>query len=158
MKRPVQDLHIRSFLPRDNVAARALITSGLRERFPEYQDEFNTDLFDIAAHHHAFLVGELERQIVATGGLKLEDASTVAVSRMSVAGQARGQGIGRLMLEALLTLARDEGFTRAVLLTGADWITATSLYERAGFRRIGMKLHEESGFCGLQFELQLSSA
>jgi GNAT superfamily N-acetyltransferase len=151
------NLHIRVFHPRDNAAARALIVAGLHERFPDYRDEFNADLLNIAAHHHVFLIGELEGQIVATGGLKLEDASTVAVARMSVARGARGQGFGKIMLNALLEIARDQGFTRAILLTGADWITATLLYESAGFKRVGMKSHAESGFHGLELELRLSS-
>jgi GNAT superfamily N-acetyltransferase len=149
-------LHIRAFHPRDNAAARALIVAGLRERFPDYRDELNADLLDIAAHHHAFLIGELCGQIVATGGLKLEDASTVTVARMSVAAEARGQGFAKMMLKALLDVARDGGFRRAILLTGTDWITATTLYEGAGFKRVGEKRHEESGFHGLEFELRLT--
>jgi hypothetical protein len=79
------NLHIRAFHPRDNAAARALIVTGLQERFPEYHDELNVDLLNIAAHHHALLIGELGGRIVAMGSLKLDDASTVAIARMSVA-------------------------------------------------------------------------
>jgi GNAT superfamily N-acetyltransferase len=52
---------------------------------------------------------------------------------MGVVAEARGQGIGGVLLDALLTLAREQGF-RALSLAVDRQNPARRLYERKGFR------------------------
>lgn len=141
----------------DAAAVRALIQAGLRERFDPYLEGYDPDLDDLWAHHLEFLVGELDGAIVATGGLKLEDARTVRVRRLSVAPAARGHGLGSVILGALLREARAQGFARAVLETGIDWHSAIALYERAGFERVASIYEAETGFHCLEFACDLTS-
>ena len=148
-------MKIRRLEVEDAAAARALILAGLIERFDPYLEGYDPDLNELGAHHIEFLVGVLDDQIVATGGLKLEDDRTVRVRRLSVAPAARGQGLGALMLGALLREAETRGFARAVLETGADWRSAIKLYERAGFTRINSSVEVDTGFHFLEFARDL---
>jgi GNAT superfamily N-acetyltransferase len=56
---------------------------------------------------------------------------------MGVVAEARGQGIGGVLLDALLTLAREQGF-RALSLAVDRQNPARRLYERKGFRDAGI--------------------
>ena len=149
-------MKIRRLEDRDAVAVRELVQAGLRERFDPYLEGYDPDLNDLWADHLEFLVGVLDQQVVATGGLKLIDARTVRVRRLSVAPSARGRGYGSVMLEALLREARAQGFARAVLETGADWHSAIALYERAGFERVASSVELETGFHCLEFAYDLT--
>ncbi len=149
-------MKIRRLEDRDAVAVRELVQAGLRERFDPYLEGYDPDLDDLWAHHLEFLVGVVNEQIVATGGLKLEDARTVRVRRLSVAPSARGRGLGSVMLRALLEEARERGFARAVLETGADWHSAIALYERAGFERVASSVEFDTGFHCLEFVYDLT--
>jgi GNAT superfamily N-acetyltransferase len=56
---------------------------------------------------------------------------------MGVVAEARGRGIGGVLLDALLTLAREQGF-RALSLAVDRQNPARRLYERKGFRDAGI--------------------
>ena len=71
---------------------------------------------------------------VAAGRFYERDATTAQIGRMAVVRAARGRGVGRLMLDALLAEARRRGYTRARLSAQTH---ATAFYERAGFTAFG---------------------
>ncbi len=56
---------------------------------------------------------------------------------IGVAAEARGKGVGRALLDALLATARAQGY-RAVSLSVDRQNPARRLYERAGFRDAGV--------------------
>jgi ribosomal protein S18 acetylase RimI-like enzyme len=64
-------------------------------------------------------------------------APDVPVIGIGVAMTARGQGIGSALLDALLTLAREQGY-RAVSLSVDRQNPAQRLYERKGFHDAGI--------------------
>jgi ribosomal protein S18 acetylase RimI-like enzyme len=55
---------------------------------------------------------------------------------LGVAAEARRRGIGRLLVEHVLFLARLRGTGRVVLNTGPDMVAAQRLYEGLGFARL----------------------
>jgi ribosomal protein S18 acetylase RimI-like enzyme len=57
------------------------------------------------------------------------------LAKLAVAPKARGQGLGRALVEACLGLARRRGIGRVVLVSSSRLGAALSLYERLGFRR-----------------------
>ena len=150
-------MKIRRLEVKDAATVRELVKAGLIERFDPYLEGYDADLDDLWAHHLEFLIGELDSAIVATGGLKLEDALTVRVTRLSVVPAARGQGFGAVMLDSLLKEAQGRDFQRAVLTTGEHWHSAIALYERAGFHRIGSGFDPETAFQYLEFACDLTS-
>lgn len=58
------------------------------------------------------------------------------LKRMFVHDAARGTGVGRALLDAVIALARDRGIRTLRLETGEPQADALRLYERAGFVRI----------------------
>lgn len=57
------------------------------------------------------------------------------IKSMHVLREARGRGLSRLMLQALIEHARDQGLKRLSLETGVQptFVSARALYARAGF-------------------------
>ncbi len=67
------------------------------------------------------------------GVLKPISAEVAEVKRMYVRPQARGRGVGRALIEALLVQARELGYT-SVRLDSAGFMTAAhALYRSVGF-------------------------
>jgi putative acetyltransferase len=81
----------------------------------------------------AFLIARIDDVAVGCGAVRFLDASTAEVKRMYVAPAARGNGVGRRLLEDLEAFARSRGAQRLVLETGPLQVEALALYERAGF-------------------------
>jgi GNAT superfamily N-acetyltransferase len=55
------------------------------------------------------------------------------IKRMWSAHEVRGLGVGKLLLDEVVRLAREAGRARLVLDSRADLVEARTLYERAGF-------------------------
>lgn len=65
------------------------------------------------------------------------DTTTARIYSIIVAPSARGQGIGRTLLEASEAAARTHGRTRMVLEVREDNDSARTLYHRAGYHNVG---------------------
>lgn len=81
-----------------------------------------------------------------------EAATTAQLRAVHVEQAARGQGIGGLLLDAVLAHARARGFTRMVLETKDVLTAAHALYRSRGFALVeeraqqayGQSLHEQT--------------
>jgi putative acetyltransferase len=73
--------------------------------------------------------------LLAVGALKRLDADHAEVKSMHTVAAARGQGIGRSMVEHLIAAAREAGYQRLSLETGsmAEFAPARALYASVGF-------------------------
>ena len=80
-----------------------------------------------------FLLGAVDGVDVACGGLRLRSKGIGEIKRMYVEPSARGQGLSRELLQALLTHARSVGLVEVWLETGTAQPEAMALYESAGF-------------------------
>lgn len=69
-------------------------------------------------------------------GMAALNIPTAELKRMFVAPEARGTGLGRRLLEAVESAARDRGILTLRLETGEPQVAAIALYERAGYVRI----------------------
>jgi putative acetyltransferase len=65
------------------------------------------------------------------------DPQTCEIKRLFVAPHARGHGIARLLVTALMTHARAGGFSRVVLDTSVNLGPARALYAAMGFAQRG---------------------
>ena len=100
-----------------------------------------------AGHVHALDVDRLKQpditffsvrqggRLVGVGALKEIDPAHGEVKSMHAAAEVRGQGVGRAMVEHLLSVARDRGYLRLSLETGTypAFDPARKLYEDVGF-------------------------
>jgi putative acetyltransferase len=100
---------------------------------------------------HAFDIGKLKQpgvsfwsawsgdELAGMGALKRIDATRGEIKSMRVADAWLGKGIGRLILEHIISEARAMRMTSLWLETGspASFVPAIRLYESAGFTRCG---------------------
>ncbi len=112
-----------------------LVLAGLEEHWGALDPTLNPDLDDIAAAFGpgCFLTAWSGAELVGTGGFVPAGAGCVQISRMSVRRALRGQGLGRRLLEALLSAARERGMRRAILETTETWQDVVCFYLAAGF-------------------------
>jgi ribosomal protein S18 acetylase RimI-like enzyme len=92
------------------------------------------------------------------GGEVLRDPGEGEVRALAVASTARGRGIGRALLAAVIQRARSRGVRDLLLLTQPDMRAAQHLYAEAGFaRRPDRDYQYAPGHLLLAFGLPLAS-
>lgn len=129
-----------------------LILEGLAEHWGVLDPTFNQDLLDIAQSYKdgIFLLAWQDSKLVGTGALIPECEGVARIVRMSVEKAHRRQGIGKIILNNLLTHAQEQKLQKVVLETTANWEDAIAFYKRAGFRPLEVRDGD------LHFELDLS--
>jgi GNAT superfamily N-acetyltransferase len=132
-------------------------TTAVRELFWEYlqwangrvQDEFEVS-FDIASMLEAdmqtlykfappygrIVLAIHGGSVVGVGCLKRLKPTVGEIKRMFVRPDARGAGVGRALLNALLTHAKAAGYSEVRLDSAAFMKAAHSIYRSAGFHDI----------------------
>ena len=129
-------LHLRSVAYEDRDAQRLIAEMG-QELDRRYGDG---GLSPAAPHEFAppgvFLVAGLDGRAVGCGGLRPLAGGDGDVKRMFVEPAARGRGVARAVLAALVAHARSQGMARLVLETGTAQPEAIALYESAGWSPI----------------------
>lgn len=129
---------VRDFESTDQDSVRSLIQAGLSERWgTDFDESYNHDLDDIAATYVAtgasVLVIEHSGELVATGILLRLEAQVGQLVRISVAGDQRRLGLGRLVVEELIDRARSYGMKELRILADTPWHSAVELYRACGF-------------------------
>ena len=79
---------------------------------------------------------EPAKRIVGCAGLYPLSPSRAELCKMYILESARGQGLGRRLLEDVLAAARCNGFAEVWLETNAARTAATSLYGKYGFEPV----------------------
>lgn len=77
------------------------------------------------------------------------------VAKMAVAPEARGQGMGRLQLEAVIAQARASGAKRLYLETNHVLVPAIHLYEAVGFKRLSAEQVTPSPYARADIAMEL---
>jgi predicted GNAT family N-acyltransferase len=103
---------------------------------------------DPTAIHAVVCQGE---RPVGAGRSYFVEPGVTRIGRMAVAAEARGRGIGRAILEALMREARQRGFRRVVL---AAQTRARAFYEKAGFAVAGEEF-VEAGIAHVEMTCEL---
>ncbi|MGW6981885.1 GNAT family N-acetyltransferase [Streptomyces sp. NPDC054932] len=83
-----------------------------------------------------FVVGRLDGEPLACGGIRLLDPATAELTRVYVDRRARGTGGGAALLEVLEAEGRALGAERVRLDTRSDLVEARALYARHGYAEI----------------------
>ena len=99
------------------------------------QDVHALDIGGLLAPEVTFVSYRRGDQLLGVGALKQLDDRHAEVKSMHTAELARGQGVGRAVLDRLLAIARDRGLRRVSLETGAHppFAPARRLYRSVGF-------------------------
>lgn len=107
-------------------ASQQEIATAMRED-PSHDLQPPSGLLLVASHREA---------ILGCAGLRLASAGVGEVTRVFVASELRGHGIGSRLLRALEAYARALGLTRLQLDTRRDLIEARRLYEQLGYTEV----------------------
>lgn len=123
----------------DTAAARALVHGVLSEYgFTPEPGGVDADLEDLDAAYFA-RGGSFDAAIDAGGrlvaccGMKPMDDGRVELRKMYALKEARGQGLGRRLLDRALAFARARGFRRVELETASVLADAIAFYRKSGF-------------------------
>jgi putative acetyltransferase len=82
------------------------------------------------------LVNEVTKTIVGCTGLRPLNKQRVELCKMYIERAARGQGLGKRLLEDVLAVARSNGFAEVWLETNSVLTVATNLYRKYGFQPV----------------------
>jgi putative acetyltransferase len=90
---------------------------------------------DLLARAVTFFSARREGVLLGVGALKRLDATLAELKSMHTSEAARGQGIGRAMVDHVLAVAADQSYQRVCLETGTmdAFAPARSLYTKVGF-------------------------
>jgi len=92
----------------------------------------------IARHGRLVVIIEAERVIGAASLLKDWAGNSAFLFDLVIAGDVRGRGCGRYLMEKTIENLRNEGFKRLELTVAPDNNAAVDFYERLGFERTGL--------------------
>jgi putative acetyltransferase len=145
----------------DAAAASGLVARVLDEHGLAFDpDRLDTDIVAPQAHYEAsggafFVAVDRYGALVGTAALLLTGRSRGELRKLFLLPQARGCGLGRLLLDAVLDAARARGLRQLTLTTRECYGPAMRLYERSGFRRVGVAQRWRGNYPGLTYALDL---
>jgi GNAT superfamily N-acetyltransferase len=137
-----EPLHIRRYEPGDKRAVRRLHDDALNEvgahlgsgSWDDDLDEIESVYLDQGGD---FLVGVLEREIVAMGALMRISPERAELKRMRVRPGLQGRGYGQALLDALHRRASELGYSTLRLDTTVQQRAAQRLYLKNGYSEAG---------------------
>ena len=148
-----QKINIRTATAADVPDITRIYNEGIRDRLATLETEERTSEDRLAwlearDERHPVLVAEREGTIAGWGSLNVFNPRPayrhVADFSIYVGREARGAGIGRALLAALIERARELGYHKLVLAAFPQNTAGMRLYTRFGFREVGV--YREQGF------------
>ena len=147
-----EHLRIRSAAAGDADAICRIYNQGIRDRVAtletdERTPEERTQWLGARGPRHPVLVAEADGGVVGWASLNVFNARRaydhVADLSLYVEREWRGRGVGRRLLDALVTRAIELGYHKLVLAAFPWNAAGMRAYERAGFREVG--IYREQG-------------
>ncbi len=154
-------LSVRRYEPADADAVWRVHERALRASPVAFVEDAPADepLRDVADHYldgdGEFLVGTVEGDVVAVGGLRVREDGLAEVENLRVDPDHQGRGYGARVLAELEERARSAGARRIDLHTNADLTAARGLYETRGYEETGRGTHATSGFTFVHYRKRL---
>ncbi len=148
-------IEIRTISPSDNAAIagvirRTLAEFGANHPGTVYYDASTDALFELFQVPNAiYYIAELDGEVVGGGGIYptegLPDA-TCELVKMYLSPQARGKGLGRLLIQKSLDFAASIGYKQVYLESMPELQKALSIYEKFGFEYLTAPLGNSGHF------------
>lgn len=133
---------IRAIVPSDNAALAHIVKSTLAEfgaNHPNtvYFDPSTDALFELFQKEKAtYNVAEVNGEIVGGGGIYPTEGlptDTCELVKMYLLPQARGLGLGKILIEKCIEQAKENGFSKIYLETMPELKQALNVYAKFGF-------------------------
>ncbi|MDI1254090.1 GNAT family N-acetyltransferase [Thermomonas sp.] len=138
MGNPATDVRIASFDPRWREDFASLNIEWLQRWFvvePHDREVLgNPEQYILADGGHILFAVAADGQALGTVALKHDGDGVYELTKMAVTPDARGQGIGRLLMDAALALYRTLDGRELYLESSSPLTNAIAMYERSGFR------------------------
>jgi GNAT superfamily N-acetyltransferase len=115
----------------DDIVSRYHGRPALQQEIVAAQAGYPSD--DLAPPAGILLLASQGRAVLGCAGMRIRPGDTGEVTRVFVEPAARGQGVGRLLMQNLESESRALGLTALRLDTRTDLIEARSLYASLGF-------------------------
>lgn len=134
---------IRDLRQEDNPALAKIVKDTLAEfgaNHPNtvYYDPTTDALFEMfQTPRSKYFLAELDKKMVGGGGIYPTDGlpgDTCELVKMYLLPEARGQGLGRMLIEKCIEAAVDNGYQKIYLETMPELRQALSVYEKFGFK------------------------
>jgi GNAT superfamily N-acetyltransferase len=101
---------------------------------PDFISLYNPEEYIIKPGGHIFFAVE-DGEVLGTVALIKEEGG-FELAKMAVTPSAQGRGIGRLLGEAALNKAREEGAHHVMLVSNRGLAPAMALYQKLGFKEV----------------------
>lgn len=115
---------------------------------------------ELLAPHTSYVVAEENKELIGYAGLsKLASSDSSDIQTIAVSESHRGQGIGRGLMESLLTHARKQDAKEVFLEVREDKPTPQKLYSSLGFVAIDRRenYYQPDGVAAIVMRLDLES-
>jgi phosphinothricin acetyltransferase len=148
----MSDFRVRAATTADAEAICRIYNQGIEDRVATLETELRTPQERAAwlaakGPRHPVIVAEDDGHIIGWGSLNpfnpREAYRHVVDFSIYVERASRGRGVGKIMLARLIELAREHGYHKMVLSAFPSNSGGMALYERMGFRTVGV--YKEQG-------------
>ena len=137
-------MHVRPLEPSDYPAVAAIFAEGIATRLATFETEVPSwqewNVAHLAEHRFvAELDGEVAGWVAVVPYSRRDVYRGVGEESVYVAKDARGRGVGRALLEAVIESARAGGLWTLQAGIFPDNIASLELHRRLGFREVGVR-------------------
>lgn len=154
------DVRIDSFRPEHQAAFATLNRAWLLHyNLLEPADESQLDdpVGQIIGRGGQIFVAQRGNEVVGTCAVIPHEPGVLELAKLVVAPTARGQGLGRRLIEKCVAFARERDAIRLVLVSNSQLGSALRLYEEIGFQRRPLPPDTTYVTVDVYMELELSS-
>lgn len=110
-----------------------IVSPSVSLDFQDYEQEFASLPGKYAAPEGRLLLAWKDGAVVGCAALRKVDEYTCEMKRVFIRSTARGEGLGRRLIESILTEARAAGYARICLDVLPEFTAAQAIYQSLGF-------------------------
>jgi len=150
-----KDILIRKIELNDNEELATIVRSSLAEFGANkpgtvYFDDTTAHLYELFQHPGSiYYVAESEGKLLGGAGIYPSEGlpqQTAELVKMYLRAEARGQGLGKLLIQKCLEFARGFGYLQLYIETMPELRKAVSIYEKFGFEYLNGPLGNTGHF------------
>lgn len=142
----MSEVEFRSYVVADLPVLPDLFIDAIQSVYPDLKHgEWIGDLYhveDSYGNGGDLMVGVVDGEVVAMGGLKRVSEDVIEMKRVAVSPQYQGSGTGQALLDALEQRATALGAAKIILDTTHKQEAARHLYDKNGYSLIERKIVE----------------
>ena len=151
----MEEITLRTIQPGDNASLAIIVRQSLAEFGANkpgtvYFDEMTDHLFELFQQDGAaYFVAEADGEMMGGGGIFPSAGlaeGTCELVKMYLKNTARGKGIGRMLIEKCIDVAKQKGYHKMYIETMPELKQAVGMYEKFGFEYLSGPLGNTGHF------------